>query len=76
MEKQHSEYRTAMIDMRKFEPSTQPPVICFVCVGFSSFGGLDVKENVTAGPMCVCDSNWIKVKTHLKKMKTKKLLTI
>ena len=75
MESQNSDYRKAMIDMQRFVPKDKEPVICFNCVGFSSFGGLEV-ENVTAGPMCVCDEHWAKVNHHIKTMKTKKLLTI
>jgi len=75
MESQNSDYRKAMIDLRKYLPKKEEPVVCFECIGFSSFGGLEV-ENVTAGPMCVCDAHWAKVHQHMKKMKSKKLLTI
>ena len=75
MERQDSEYRKAMIDMRKFLPKNQEAIICFECVGFSSFGGVDV-DDMTSGPMCVCDSTWKKVHAHIQKMKPKKLLTI
>ena len=75
MESQHSEYRYAMKDLRRFEPRDKEAVICFTCAGFSSFGGLDA-EDMTMGPMCVCDETWKMVHDHINKMKAKKLLTI
>lgn len=64
-----------MIDMKKFIRKDKSAVICFKCVGFKSFGGLDTKD-MTAGPMCVCDDTWKMVHAHIKKMKAKKLFTI
>ena len=75
MESQDSDYRKAMIDLRRFEPKKKEAVICFTCAGFSSFGGLEA-EDMTVGPMCVCDKTWNKVHAHISKMKGKKLLTI
>lgn len=65
----------AMKDLRRFRPKKEEASICFTCVGFSSFGGTEA-EDMTTGPMCVCDSVWEKVHAHIKKMKAKKLLTI
>lgn len=75
MESQNSDYRKAMIDLRKYLPKKEEPVVCFECIGFSSFGGVDT-EDMTKGPMCVCDKQWEKVQAHIMKMKSKKLLTI
>lgn len=75
MEDQHSEYRKAMVDMRRFLPKRAEPIMCFTCVGFKTFGGLET-EDMTKGPMCVCDETWKSVQAHVHKMKTKKLLTI
>jgi hypothetical protein len=75
MEDQNSDYRKAMIDLKKFRPKREEPVICFTCVGFSSFGGAE-SEDMSKGPMCVCTSTWQKVHSHIIKMKSKKLLTI
>ena len=75
MEDQTSNYRMAMKDMRRFKPKKQEAVICFTCVGFSSFGGVEA-EDMTTGPMCICESTWRKVHAHIIKMKEKKLLTI
>lgn len=75
MESQHSEFRKAMIDLRKFVPKRQEATVCFTCAGFSSFGGLE-SEDMTKGPMCVCDKTWNRVHAHIKRMNGKKLLTI
>ncbi len=75
MESQDSEYRKAMIDLRRFEPKDKEAVICFTCAGFSSFGGIE-SEDMTMGPMCVCDKTWNMVHAHIKKMNGKKLFTI
>lgn len=75
MEDQNCDYRKAMIDLKKLLPKREEPVICFTCVGFSSFGGVEA-EDMTKGPMCVCEPTWKKVKAHITKMKSKKLLTI
>lgn len=75
MDDQNSDYRMAMKDMRRFNPKKKEAVICFTCVGFSSFGGMEA-EDMTTGPMCVCDTTWKKVNAHIIKMKEKKLLTI
>ena len=75
MEDQDSEYRLALIDMRKYVPKKEEAVICFTCVGFKSFGGMETKD-MTAGPMCVCDDTWKRVHDHISKMKAKKLFTI
>lgn len=64
-----------MIDMKKFAPKKQQATICFTCAGFSSFGGLE-SEDMSMGPMCVCDETWERVHAHMKKMNGKKLLTI
>lgn len=75
MEDQNSDYRRAMIDMQRFRPKKEEAVICFTCVGFSSFGGVEA-ENMTSGPMCVCETTWREVHAHINKMKSKRLLTI
>ena len=75
MESQHSDYRKAMIDLKKFAPKKQEAIICFTCAGFSSFGGIE-SEDMSMGPMCVCDKTWKLVHAHIKKMNRKKLLTI
>lgn len=75
MESQMCQYRIAMIDMRRFLPKKQEAVVCFDCAGFSSFGGLEA-EDMTVGPMCICDKHWKLVHAHIKKMNAKKLLTI
>lgn len=75
MEDQQSKYRLALIDMMKYKPKREEAEICFKCVGFKSFGGLQAKD-VTKGPMCVCDNTWQKVHIHIRKMEGKKLFTI
>ena len=50
-----------------------PPKVCFTCVGWEHFGGVDAKD-VTSGPMCVCDKTWKKVMNYTKQKN--KLLTI
>ena len=75
MESQTCQYRIAMIDMRRFLPKKQEAVVCFDCAGFSSFGGLEA-EDMTVGPMCICDKNWKLVHAHIKKMNAKILLTL
>lgn len=64
-----------MKDLRRFEPKKKEAVVCFKCAGFSSFGGMEA-EDMTMGPMCVCEKTWILVHAHINKMKAKKLLTI
>jgi hypothetical protein len=66
-------YRNIMISMRSFIDRDTPPKICFTCVGWEHFGGLDAKD-VTKGPMCICDKTWIKVINYSKQ--TNKLLVI
>ena len=75
MEDPDSKYRLALIDMRKYIPKREEAEICFTCVGFKSFGGLEVQD-MTAGPLCVCDDTWKKVHVHIRKMEGKKLFTI
>ena len=75
MDDQNSEYRMAMKDLRRYAPKKKEATMCFTCVGFSSFGGMEA-EDMTMGPMCVCDTTWKKVNAHIIKMKEKKLLTI
>jgi len=75
MDDQNSDYRMAMKDLRRYIPKKEEAIICFTCVGFSSFGGLEAKD-MSTGPMCVCNKTWKKVNAHIIKMKEKKLLTI
>ena len=75
MEDQDSDYRRAMIDMKRFAPKDEKAIICFTCVGFKSFGGVDTKD-MTTGPVCVCEDTLEKVHAHMNKMKAKKLFTI
>ena len=62
-----------MISMRSSMNRNTPPKVCFTCVGWEHFGGVDAKD-VTSGPMCVCDKTWKKVMNYTKQKN--KLLTI
>ena len=74
MESQDSDYRKAMIDLRRFEPKKKEAVICLHAQG--SLLWWTEAEDMTMGPMCICDKTWNKVHAHISKMKGKKLLTI
>jgi hypothetical protein len=75
MESQDSPYRKAMIYMKKFRAKSAEPEVCLDCVGWKHFGGV-LAEDVTMGPMCVCDDNWNMVRKYILIMKEKKLLII
>lgn len=63
------EYRRVMIMWRNNEPDKfKKPSVCTECYGWDSFGGR-CSENVTLGPMCVCDKTWIRVHKYLKTKK-------
>ena len=68
MESQDNLYRKAMIEMRKSLYPHTPAKVCVECYGWEHFGGVNV-EDVTKGPMCVCDKNWYRVHAFLKKKK-------
>lgn len=69
----HEHYRETMIAMRSLVDKDLPPKICFTCVAWEHFGGMN-SEDVTKGPMCVCNKTWQKVMKYLKQKN--KLLTI
>ena len=69
----HEHYRKSMIAMRSSVKRNTPPKICFTCVAWEHFGGLD-SQDVTKGPMCICNKTWLKVMNFLKQKN--KLLTI
>ena len=75
MEGQNTEYRQAMVHMRHLRRPDEPPKVCLVCVGWEHFGGVEAKD-VTMGPMCVCNKNWLSVNKYISIMKSKKLLII
>ena len=75
MESQDSPYRKAMIYMKQFKPKYLEPEVCLDCIGWKHFGGI-CAEDVSMGPMCVCDDNWSTVQKYILIMKTKKLLII
>jgi hypothetical protein len=75
MEAQDSNYRKAMVHMRKLLPDDEPPKVCVKCVAWEHFGGTKAKD-VTMGPMCICDKNWKSVQKYISIMKSKKLLVI
>lgn len=61
METTETEYRKAMIAMRALLPRATPPKVCIICVGWEHFGGLSA-EDVSNGPLCICDKTWCRVK--------------
>ena len=75
MESQDSIFRKAMVYMKQLKPAHVEPQICFNCISWKHFGGKNA-EDVTMGPMCVCDDNWKMVNEYISIMKTKKLLSI
>ncbi len=75
MESKDSLYRQAMIYMRRFKGKNAKPEVCLNCIGWKHFGGQGA-EDVTMGPMCVCDGNWVVVNNIILAMKTKKLLIV
>lgn len=75
MESQDSQYRRAMIYMKRFKDKNTAPEICFQCIAWKHFGGCDA-EDVTKGPMCVCNDNWKQVQKYIKYFNDKKLLAI
>ena len=75
MEGQDTDFRKAMVYMRKLRPANEPPKVCLVCIGWEHFGGVNAKD-VTMGPMCICDENWRMVNKYILIMKSKKLLII
>lgn len=64
----HDDYRRAMIAMRALLPKDTPPEVCLQCVAWEHFGGVDA-EDVSNGPMCICDKTWFKVKRWIQKNK-------
>lgn len=64
-----------MIYMKRFKDKNAAPEICFQCVAWKHFGGSDA-EDVTKGPMCVCNENWKIVQKYVKYLNGKKLLVI
>ena len=68
-----AEYRLAMVGMRSILPKHTPPKVCLVCIGWEHFGGLGV-EDVSNGPVCVCDKTWMRVQKW--KKRKNKLLTV
>ena len=66
MESQEHRVREAMREMRKYRRPSLPPKVCLYCVGWEHFGRTAV-ENVSMGPICVCDKNWLKVQSYLEK---------
>lgn len=75
METQESDFRKAMIYMKRFKPKRLKPEVCMNCVGWKHFGGEEA-EDVSMGPMCVCDKNWVEVNKYILIMRSKKLLII
>ena len=57
-------YRKAMKAMRVLLPKDCPPKVCLQCVGWEHFGGINV-DDVSNGPVCICDKTWFKVKKWL-----------
>lgn len=75
MESQDNSFRKAMVYMKQFKPANLKPKVCFNCISWKHFGGRNA-EDVTMGPMCVCDDNWEIVNKYILIMKSKKLLSI
>lgn len=66
MESQDHEVRVAMREMRRFHKPFAPPKVCTFCAGWEHFGGVHA-DDVSMGPICVCDKTWYKVQSYLKK---------
>jgi len=67
MESQDHEVRVAMREMRKLKKPFARARVCTTCVGWEDFGGVRV-EDVSMGPICVCDKTWLRVQLYLRDM--------
>ena len=57
VEKTINKYRAAMISLR--EKSTNDPVVCLKCAGWSSFGSLCSPWHIAQyGDICCCTETW------------------
>jgi hypothetical protein len=61
--------------MKTLKNKDLEPEVCLECIAWKHFGGRNA-EDVTMGPMCVCNGNWTVVNKYISIMKTKKLLII
>ena len=67
-------YRACMIRWREEEPNKNlVPEVCLECAGWAHFGGR-CAEDVTVGPMCICDHVWERVKVEINKKTVKRLI--